>query len=52
LKEAGLTDNFKGKEILFFGHFGVKGANINQYTEYSDDVVEISTTNNKIYKSM
>jgi DNA repair exonuclease SbcCD nuclease subunit len=37
-------EKFKDKEVLFFGHFGVRGANINQYTEYLDDVTNVTTT--------
>ena len=35
---------FKGKEIIFFGHFGVKGARLNDYNEKNDELITLTTS--------
>ena len=35
-KKIAQTPNFQNKEILFFGHFGVKGAILNTYEDLTD----------------
>lgn len=46
------TTEFQNKEILFFGHFGVKGATLNQYTEiFEEENLTSSTTTDITNKS-